>query len=141
MSVEQNKGMFRRWIEEGWNRGNLAVVDELFAPDYVSHAFPPTFPPNQEGLRQFVGAFRSAFPDLRWTLHDVVGEGDNVIARFTGAATHRGEFMGVPATGKSFSVEGFLQARFEGDKWAEDWVSWDQLGMLQQLGVVPTPGG
>ncbi len=54
MSVEQNKEMFRRWIEEGWNQGNLAVVDELFAPDYVSHAFPPDFPPNREGLKQFV---------------------------------------------------------------------------------------
>ncbi len=64
-----------------------------------------------------------------------------MIARFTGAATHWGEFMGIAATGKSFSVEGFLQARFEDGKWAEDWVSWDQLGMLQQLGVVPTPGG
>jgi steroid delta-isomerase-like uncharacterized protein len=141
MSVEQNKAMFRRWIEEGWNRGNLAVVDELFAPNYVSHAFPPNFPPNQDGLKQFVGAFRSAFPDLKWTLHDVVGEGETVVARFTGAATHRGEFMGIPATGKSFSVMGFLQARFADGKWAEDWVSWDQLGMLQQLGVVPTPGG
>jgi steroid delta-isomerase-like uncharacterized protein len=141
MSVEQNKEMFRHWIEEGWNRGNLSVVEEIFAVNYVSHAFPPAFPPNQEGLKRFVAAFQEAFPDLRWTLHDMVAEGDNVIARFTGSATHRGEFMGISATGKSFSVMGFLQGRFEGGKWAEDWVSWDQLGMLQQLGVVPTPGG
>src|SRR4051794_29043874 len=112
MSVEQNKETFRRWIEEGWNQGDISVVDELYAPGHVSHSFPPAFPPNREGLKQFVTAFRAAFPDLHWTLYDVVGEGEMVIARFTGAATHRGEFMGIPATGKSFSVMGFLQGRF-----------------------------
>lgn len=141
MSVEQNKEMFRRWIAEGWNRGELSVVDELYAPAYVSHSFPPDFPPDREGLKRFVTALRTAFPDLHWTLDDMVGEGEKVIARFTGTGTHHEAFMGIPATGKSFSVGGFLQARFEGGKWAEDWVSWDQLGMLQQLGVVPTPGG
>jgi steroid delta-isomerase-like uncharacterized protein len=141
MSVEQNKATFRRWIEEGWNRGDLSVVDQLYAPAYVSHSFPPAFPPNREGLKQFVTAFRTACPDLHWTLDDMVGEGEKVIARITGAGTHRGEFMGIPATGRSFSVAGFLQARFEDGKWAEDWVGLDQLGMLQQLGVVPTPGG
>ena len=141
MSVEQHKATFHRWIEEGWNRGDLSVVDQLYAPAYVSHSFPPDFPPDREGLKQFVTAFRTAFPDLHWTLDDVVSEGEKVIARMTGTGTHRGEFMGVAATGKSFSVNGFLQARFEDGKWAEDWVSLDQLGMLQQLGVVPTPGG
>ena len=141
MSVEQNKVTFRRWIEEGWNEGNLSVVDELYPPRYVSHSFPPAFPPDREGLKQFVTAFRTAFPDLRFTLDDMVGEGEKVIARFGATGTHRGEFMGIPATGKSIRVGGFLQARFEDGKWAEDWVGWDQLGMLQQLGVVPTPGG
>jgi steroid delta-isomerase-like uncharacterized protein len=141
MSVEQNKETFRRWIEEGWNRGDLSVVDRLYAPAYVSHSFPPDFAPDREGLKQFVTAYRTAFPDLHFTLDDVVGEGEKVIARFTGTGTHREAFMGIAATGKPFTVGGFLQARFEDGKWAEDWVSLDQLGMLQQLGVVPTPGG
>lgn len=141
MSVEQNKATFHRWIEEGWNRGDLSAVDRLYTPAYLSHSFPPDFPPDRDGLKQFVTAFRTAFPDLRFTLDDVVGEGEKVIARFTGTGTHRAAFMGIPATGKSFAVSGFLQARFEGGQWAEDWVGWDQLGMLQQLGVVPTPGG
>jgi steroid delta-isomerase-like uncharacterized protein len=140
MSVEQNKETFRRWIEEGWNRGDLSVVDQLYAPAYVSHSFPPGFAPDREGLKQFVTAFRTAFPDLHFTLDDVVGEGEKVIARFTGTGTHREAFMGIAATGKPIRVGGFLQARFEGGKWAEDWVSWDQLGMLQQLGVVPAAG-
>jgi steroid delta-isomerase-like uncharacterized protein len=141
MSVEQNKEIFRRWIEEGWNWGDLSVVDALYAPAYVSHSFPPDFPPDREGLKRFVTAFRDAFPDLHWTLDDVVGEGERVVARMTGTGTHRGTFMGIPATGKSFTVGGILEARFEDGKWAEDWVSLDQLGMLQQLGVVPIPGG
>ena len=141
MSVEQNKETFRRWIEEGWNRGDLSVVDQLYAPAYVSHSFPPDFAPDREGLKQFVTAFRTAFPDLHFTLDDGVGEGEKVIARFTGTGTHQEAFMGIAATGKPMRVGGFLQARFEGGKWAEDWVSMDQLGMLHQLGVVPTPGG
>src|SRR5258707_8426143 len=92
-----------------------------------------------EGLLKFGRAFRAAFPDLHWTIEDVITNDDKVVWRVVATGTHQAELMGIPATGKSIKVGAIIISRFENDLWREDWVSWDQLGMLQQLGVIPVP--
>jgi predicted ester cyclase len=141
MSTEQNKTSMRRIPEEIFNQGNLAVAGELFAADYIEHApLPPGIPSGLEGLKVFVTAVRAAFPDFHYTLEDEIGEGDKVVQRLTAHGTQKGEFMGMPATGKHATWTEIHIARLAGGKLVEHWVNQDQLGMLQQLGVVPTPG-
>ena len=96
MSVEENKALIREIIEEVWNKGNLAAMDRYFAPDYVDHTPFPGQGPGPEGYRQVVAAIRDAFPDLRLTLGDILGEGDKVAFRYTMEGTHQGGFMGMP---------------------------------------------
>lgn len=140
MTVEDNTATYRRWFDEGWSRGNVDVADELYAPDYVTHALGPDFPPDLEGLKMFVRTLRTGIPDLQFTVEDVVTEGDRVAGRLTGRGTHKGTLFDIPASGKSVTVGAMVIARFdEAGKWAEDWANWDQLGMLQQIGAVPAP--
>jgi steroid delta-isomerase-like uncharacterized protein len=140
MSAEQNKAAIRRYFEEVWNKGNMNAVDEVVDTNLVDHSAPPGLPPGSEGHKVFVGVFRTAFPDLTITVEDLLADGDKVIARFTSRGTHQGDFMGIPATGKQITVTGISIDRFEGDKYVESWVQFDQLTMMQQLGVIPTPG-
>ncbi len=137
MSVEENKAMYRRYIEEVWNKGNLAVLDEIFAPNYVIHEPLPTGLPQIEALKQRVTMIRTAFPDHQFTIEDMVAEGDKVVARLTIRGTHKGEFMGIAPTGKQLTVREIEFVRFEGGKLAELWPLVDNLGMMQQLGVIP----
>jgi steroid delta-isomerase-like uncharacterized protein len=139
MSVEENKALTRR-IFEMFNTGNLAMAGELIAADAVDHQAPPGMPPGAEGFRQLVGMFRGAFPDLRVSLEDLIAEGDKVVARSIMNGTHRGEFMGIPATGKSFRMSGIDIIRFENGQAVEHWGNTDDLGMMQQLGLAPMPG-
>ncbi len=106
MSAEDNKALIRGVIEEIWNKGDLAAVDRYFAPDYVDHSPLPGQAPGSEGYKQAVVAMREAFPDLRLTLEDILAQGDKVAFRYTMGGTHRGDFMGMPPTGKAFSVGG-----------------------------------
>jgi steroid delta-isomerase-like uncharacterized protein len=140
MTAEDNAATYRRWFDEGCSRGNVDLVDALYAPDYVTHALGPDFPPTREGLKQFIHALREGLPDLRCPVEEVVAEGDRVAGRFSLKGTHRGTLLGIPATGKSVDVGVMVIARFDAaGKWVEDWASWDQLGLLQQLGIVPAP--
>jgi steroid delta-isomerase-like uncharacterized protein len=139
MSVEDNKALIREIIEEVWNKGNLAAVDRYFAPDYVDHTPFPGQGPGPEGYRQVVATIREAFPDLHLTLGDILAEGDKVAFRYTMEGTHQGDFMGIPPTGKPFSVGGMIFARIAEGKAVERWANLDTLGMMQQLGVVPSP--
>ena len=139
MSVEDNKALIREIIEEVWNRGNLAAVDRYFAPDYVDHTPFPGQGPGPEGYRQVVTAIRDAFPDLYLTLGDILAEGDRVAFRYTMEGTHQGDFVGIPPTGKPFSVEGMIIARVVDSKAVERWANLDTLGLMQQLGVIPSP--
>jgi len=141
MSTEQNKANLRRFIEEGLNKGNMALVDEYIAPDAVDHALPPGLPPNREGFKMFFTAFRAAFPDMRYTIDEEIAEGDKVVHRVTGHGTMKGEFQGMPATGKHAAWTEMHIARFVNGKIAEHWANVDQVGMLQQLGLMPAPGG
>jgi steroid delta-isomerase-like uncharacterized protein len=138
---EANKAIVRRFSEEVMNRGNLRVIDELFAPNVVDHSIPPGFPAGIAGVKQMAAMYRSAFPDVRSTIEDLVAEGDKVVVRWSATGTHRGELMGIPATGKRVTVTGIVIDRIAGGKIVEHWESFDQLSMMQQLGVVPAPGG
>ena len=140
MSTEQNKSIVCRWVEEGWNKGNLAVVDQLYAPEYVQHEPPPETVNSSEALKQYVSMFLSAFPDLYLTVEDLIVEGDKVVWRLNSKGTHKGPFMGIPATGKTGSITGIVIFRLENSRIVEGWVNIDALGLLQQLGVIPMPG-
>ncbi len=138
MSVEQNKALDRRYVEEVLDKGNLAVIDEIMAPNYVGHV--PGFPPSdREGDKQLIAMFRAAFPDLHFTLEDQIGEGDKVVHRLTARGTHKGEFQGIPPTGKQVTVTGININYFVEGKVVESWGIIDMVGLMQQLGVMPTP--
>ena len=139
MSVEQNKSIVRRWVEEGWNNGNLAVVDQVYAPNYIQHEPPPLLVTSSEALKQYVGGYLAAFPDLHFTIEDLVAEGDKVVWRFTSKGTQKGSFMGIPPTGKTGIITGMVIFRLENSRIVEGWVNIDTLGLLQQLGVIPMP--
>jgi steroid delta-isomerase-like uncharacterized protein len=139
MSTEQNKASDRRFVEEVWSRGNMAAVDEVLTDNYILHD-PTSTIHGPEGFKQFVSMFRTAFPDLQMTIEDQITEEDKLVRRFKVRATHKGEFQGIPPTGKQVTVTGILISRYVNGKLAEDWSNFDALGMLQQLGVIPTMG-
>ena len=141
MSTEQNKALIRRLMEEAFNRGDMSLVDELFAPDFVEHEeLPPGIPPGREAVKQLSTMFRSAFPDFKLTIDDMIAEDDKVVVRSTWSGTHKGEFMGIPPTGKSVSFGVIDTVRIADGKFVEHWGQMDNLGMMQQLGVIPAPG-
>ena len=141
MSTEQNKASMRRFMEEVFNRGNVSLVDELIAPDFVEHEeLPPGMPPGREAVKAFFTMFRSAFPDLKVTVDDMIAEGDKVVVRSTWSGTHKGEFMGIPPTGKSVSFGVTDTVSIAGGKLVEHWGQMDTFGVLHQLGVIPAPG-
>jgi steroid delta-isomerase-like uncharacterized protein len=141
MSTEQNKTLVRRYWDEAWNKGNLAVMDELVATDFDGHPLPsdPNFGRGPAGQKQLVGMYRTAFPDVRMTIEDMTAEGDRVAVRWTARGTQTGEMMEIPATGKPTTVTGIIVNRLAAGKIVESWGNFDALGMLQQLGVIPTP--
>ena len=140
MSVEQNKAVIRRLVEEVINKGNIGLFDELVASNLVDHALPPGFPPGAQGVKQFFSLLRAAFPDFHYTIEGVVGEGDYVVQRLTAQGTMKGEFMGMPPSGKHAVWSSMDFIRLKDGKVVEYWGIEDQLSMLQQLGFAPTPG-
>jgi steroid delta-isomerase-like uncharacterized protein len=139
MSTEENKVRVSRLYEEIFNHKKLAVVDDCFAPNVIDHSLPPGAPSGIEGVRQTIAMFLAAFPDLHLTLEDMIAEGDKVMARWTLRGTHQGASLGMPTTGKQVTMPGISILRFDDGKAAETWVIFDQLGMLQQLGLAPVP--
>ena len=138
MSAEENKASIRRYVEEAWNKGSVDIIDELMATHYARHMAISAPPLTREGQKQRILGFRRAFPDLRLTIEDMVAEGEKVSFRLTLRGTHQGEFMCVPPTGKQIVVGAVDVARFEDGKVAEQWGQTDMLGLLQQIGAVPT---
>jgi steroid delta-isomerase-like uncharacterized protein len=132
---EANKAHIRRVIEEVYNRGDLAVVDEVAASDLVIHASSQDIR-GREGAKQYVTALRAGFPDLRFTIEDQVAEGDQVVTRWSACGTHEGTFEGIPATGRPVRLVGADIDRIVGGKVIECWVHMDELGLMRQLGVV-----
>jgi steroid delta-isomerase-like uncharacterized protein len=132
------QSLVHRVIEEFWNQGQLSVADELFTADYVRHD-PATadLAGGVDGARAGCVRFRTAFPDLRLTVADLLMDGDKAVVRWTTSGTHQGDLMGIAPTGKKVGLTGISIMRFAGAKVAEEWVNWDTLGMMQQLGVIP----
>lgn len=140
MSTEDNEALVRRLYEEVFNRGDLSTVDGLLAADYIDHTALPGTSPGPEGLKQFISMFRAAFPDLHFTIEDMIAAGDTVVVRQTYRGTHEGDLMGIPPTGKQVTITSIDIGRFAGGKLVEHWGATDSLGLLQQLGVVPPMG-
>ncbi len=140
MSAEENKAIFRRYVEEVGNQGKLDLVDEIF-DRYVSHQPDGhALERGPEDVRQFIDEFHQAFPDFHSTIDDQIAEGDKVATRWTMRGTHQGEFRGIAPTGKQITVTGIGIFRFSDEgKVVESWDNFDQLGMMQQLGAIPSP--
>ena len=139
MSVEQNKAIARRFAEV-WNRGGLAIVDELAAPDLVvSYPLLPEDIHGPQAYKQFLAQFYAAFPDIEASAEEMIAEGEKVVARWTCRGTHRGDFPGLPATGKTVQWSGMTIYRIVDGKVVEEKGEEDALGMLRQLGVIPQP--
>lgn len=139
MSVEENKSSQRRVWEEVFNKGNLAVVDELFAPSYSFRSPLGIEAKGPESFKQMVAMMRAALPDIHVTVDDILGEGDKVVTRFTITGTFKGEMMGIAPTGKKGTFSGILITQWEGGKEVAAWESLDTLAFYQQLGIKP-PG-
>ncbi len=140
MSTEEIKALDRRWYEEVWNQGNVASFEELASPDMVTHNPPPGITPDFEGVKQAISIHRTGYPDMHFEIEDQIAEGDKVVTRSTLTGTHRGEWVGIPPTGKQVSIEVITIQRYRGGKMVEAWLAMDMLGWMQQLGVVPPPG-
>ncbi len=142
MSPEHNKQLVLHWKEELWNKRNVNIVDELCAPDYVLHMSGlPTPGPvrGREVLKHLIAAYFAAF-DVDDTPEFLIAEGDLVVIHDTYRLKHKGEFQGVPPTGKEATVTGTDIYRMVDGKIVEQWVEVDMLGMMHQLGLLPTPG-
>ncbi|MEA4910342.1 MAG: ester cyclase [Anaerolineaceae bacterium] len=140
MSVEQNKENASRFVEEIFNRGNIGIMDELVAPNFVEHEeLPPGIPSGREGASQLFGMLRNAFPDFKATLVHLIAEGDKVVIHMTWTGTQKGEFMGMPPSGKRMTIPVIDILRFDEGQVTEHWGLMDSMGMMQQLGATPSP--
>jgi steroid delta-isomerase-like uncharacterized protein len=137
VSVEANKALIRRLMDEVVNAGNLDMVDELLAPDFVNHNPLPGATPDRDGFKQAFRNLRAAFPDLRAISSDVIAEGDRVVALRGFEGTHDGPFMGVPATGRHIILDGITVFRVMNGHISERWGVLDTIGVMRQLGLLP----
>ena len=140
-SVETNNAAFRRTYERVLNQGDLAIVEELIAPDFMNHEAPPGRDRGPESIRQLATMLRTAFPDLRFTIEDIVAEGDVVAGRLVMRGTHRGPLMGMPPTGRSVHQAHMHFVRFRDGKAIEHWGLRDDAGMMRDLGAEAAPTG
>ncbi len=139
MSAEESKATMRRYFGI-FEQGNIDLLDELLAAEYVNHSpATPDLPIGPEGVKGVVAMFRSGIPDLRVVVEDMIAEGDKVATRYTLEGTHEGELFGVPPTGQRLSVKSISMERVSDGKIQEHWRITDSLDMMQQLGVVPMP--
>ena len=139
MPTKDNKAKDQRIIEEVFNKGDMSVIPDLVAPSCVVHMAGAEYK-GQEGFREFATLWRTAFPDLRLTTEDRIAEGNRVVNRWTARGTHKGNLMGIPATGKKTTNTGIMFSRWARGKAVEAWGEANMLGLMQQLGVVPPPG-
>jgi predicted ester cyclase len=137
-AAEENKAQFRRTYEELLNGGDLSVADELVAPDFVNHEAPPGMDRGPDSMRGLATMLRTAFPDLHFTIEELVADGDTVAGRLTMSGTHEGPLMGMPPTGRSVRQNPMHFVRFRNGKAVEHWEVRDDLGMMRQMGVIPT---
>jgi steroid delta-isomerase-like uncharacterized protein len=132
--MASNKDKCRRMFQDVWSAGKIEFVEELLAADYQG-TIPLVGQVDRASLRATVGAFRRAFPDLRFEVRDLIAEGDKVAIRWTATGTSKGEFMGMPASNRRTTVNGFTLSEFKGGKIANDHTEYDEVSFLQSLGV------
>lgn len=140
MSLEENKAIVNRSTAVLWNKGNMAVIDELYAIDFIMHD-PSQGDGDLEYFKQYARGVLTGIPDLHIATDDLIAEGDQVVKRWTARGTHKGDFMGIPATGNQIEVAGIEIYRIADGKIVEIWGVMDSLGLMQQLGVIPPMGG
>jgi steroid delta-isomerase-like uncharacterized protein len=138
--VSENKALVTRWFDEVWNKGRAEAIDEMMAPDCVVHGLSGDVMRGPEQFKAFHAAYREAFPDVQITLDEIVGEGEIVAARWSGAGTHQGNSLGFMATHRRATFSGMTFARLQNGKLVAGWNVFDQLGMLHQLGAIALPG-
>ena len=136
MSVEENKAVVRRVLEEAINQGKLDVVDELIVPRRTAGKSGSLR--SVERFKQGIAMFRAAFPNLHVTVEDQIVKGNKVVTRWTARGTHLGDLMGVPSTGREVTVSGIAIGRVAANRVVEYWGNFDALGLIQQLGMIPT---
>ncbi len=139
MSTEDNKTIVRLQHEEVWSKGNLAIVDEIYAPNFICHFVGGSEWRGREGIRQKVTRHRTSFPDWHEQIEDIIAEGDKVVTRFTSRGTHKGERQGIPPTGKQVAIAEVAIYRIAEGKIAEQWGFPDEMDLLRQIGAGP-PG-
>jgi steroid delta-isomerase-like uncharacterized protein len=138
VSTEENKIVSWRLQEEVFGQGKLELVDELLAPDYLSHApGDPELNRGRENIKEIVRAYHSAFPDIDFAVEQQVAEVDMVVTRWIARGTHRGEFMGIPPSGRRIAVSGMSMDRISGGRIVENWNNWEALEMMRQIGAIP----
>jgi predicted ester cyclase len=141
VTAEQNRANIIRFYEDGWNKGDHSVYEEMVAPDFVDHQAVPGMAEGREGFKMLQVIFKGAFPDLHMVVEDIIAQPDKVACRWRGTGTQTGELFGIPPTGKSVNVTATVIYKVGPDgKWTEGWINRDDLGMMRQLGVIPTPG-
>jgi steroid delta-isomerase-like uncharacterized protein len=139
-SAQDNKQVVRRLIEEGWNQGKTEVVSELLANNCRFHdeVF-PHLTSGADNLRRHIESCRIGFPDLKFSIDDTIAERDEVVVHWTARGTHKGQFLGMPATNKKAAVTGTSIYRLDGSKIAESWANWNLMSMMEQLGISSAP--
>jgi steroid delta-isomerase-like uncharacterized protein len=143
MSNEANKAIAQALYGDLFSQGKLDVADAIIADEYVNHdrsAPPGGWPGGPAGFKAVVQTYRGAFPDLQFTIDDLVADGDRVVTRWTGRGINSGSLLGMPPSGRRIEVTGISIERFAGGKIVETWVNFDMFGMLQQVGALPAPG-
>jgi steroid delta-isomerase-like uncharacterized protein len=141
--VEQNKGLVRRWFKEVWNEGREATIDELFSEDCVAYGLGETDTDvrGPEQMKPFVRNLRGSFRDFHLSIEDIMAEEDKVMVRVLIKCTHSGSGLGVPPTGRPIVIAGIVLIRLSKGQFVEAWNSWDQLGLLRQIGALPVAKG
>lgn len=141
-TIDEHKDIFYRWFSEAWNKGNVDVADDLISPDFTVHgAGGQPIKTGIEGVKELVRTWRRAFPDGEMTIEDLIAEDDKVVARLIWRGTHTGEFYGTPPSGRQVEVTSIGIDRLADGKIVEGWGEMDMIGMLRQIGALPTPGG
>jgi steroid delta-isomerase-like uncharacterized protein len=137
MATEENEAIVHRFVEEVMNGGNLDAAEDLISPDHVNHdPTAPEVPPGPEGIKQLIGMYRSAFPDIRFETEEMISDGATVAHRWTFIGTHEGELMGVEPTGKRVEVSGVEMNHVEDGRITASWTVSDAMGLMRQLGAL-----
>lgn len=140
MSTENNKAIVARWYQDVLSDGKLNLIDGLFSPTYIHHEeiVPGGWPRGSAGAQAIAHTYRTASNNIRYTIEEQLTEGSKVVTRWTAQGTHTGDFLGAPGSGKQYTITGISIERIEDGKIAETWSNWDLMGLMAQLGLVPT---